>query len=484
MDLKPFTRAIAVCVLTGLALSGCSAGNQSSSASSTSSTNSSSSSSGTVNLVVQDTPPSGITVLSFQLQIASATLQPGSVSLLKRPVTVDLAQLVTDTSFLASQVVDSGTYSSLTMTYDNPQITIMNTSNAPLVTPVGTCAVGQVCTFAPRTNNASVTISSGVFPVTVTANSTTGLNLDLSVTDLLQSDLSLTFATGQSVNLSLVSALASLTDQQSEIDAVLATVQSVSGQQVTIQTALGNTLTVSLSSSTAYNYPSAVCGAASVSCLTSGQIVDLDLSLLGDGTLVAQSVTYADASGGAAARATVLATPANGAGGVQVLLHQLIPGTTAATSGSVVTIDPVSGALFAVPFTSYPAVNGGSFAGIGDLLAGQEVLLQLASGSSSTSYNSSRIYLEPSQTVGTVESFNAGADVFVINGLTGLWTGSRPIVNQIDCQAGSQTQYENLSSASLSALNVGTAVGVKGLVFNTGTAGSPTLSTVIVRGRP
>jgi hypothetical protein len=31
---------------------------------------------------VQDTPPTGITVLSFQLQIASATLQPGSVSLL------------------------------------------------------------------------------------------------------------------------------------------------------------------------------------------------------------------------------------------------------------------------------------------------------------------------------------------------------------------------------------------------------------------
>ena len=110
MKMKFVSIALTVCVLSGLGFSGCSAGNQSSPAP----VSSNATSSGTVNLVVQDTPPSGITVLSFQLQIASATLQPGSISLLKHPVTVDLAQLVTDTSFLASQVVDSGTYTSLT----------------------------------------------------------------------------------------------------------------------------------------------------------------------------------------------------------------------------------------------------------------------------------------------------------------------------------------------------------------------------------
>ncbi len=331
-------------------------------------------------------------------------------------------------------------------------------------------------------NNASVTISSGVFPLTVTASSTTGLNLDLSITDLLQSDLSLTFASGQSVNLSLLSALASLTDQQSEIDAVLATVQSVNGQQATIQTALGNSLTVELNSATSYNYPSAVCNTASSSCLATGQIVDLNLSLLGNGSLVAQSVTYADASGGAAARGTILATPASGANSFQILLHQVIPGSTSAASGNTVTIAPANGALFAVPFTGYPVVNGAGFAGTSDLVAGQEVLLQLAAGSSTTNFNSARIYLEPSQTVGVVQSVNAGADSFALNGLTGLWTASQPVVNQIDCQAGSQTQYENLSSASLGALSPGSAVAVKGLVFNTG--GGPTISTVIVRGRP
>jgi hypothetical protein len=481
MKKRNISTAITVFVLTGLVLSGCSSGSQSSPSSGT--TSSSSSSTGTVNLVVQDTPATGITVLSFQLQIASAMLQPGNVSLLPRPVTVDLAQLVTDTSFLASQVVDSGTYTSLTMTYQNPQITLMNSSSAPLVTPVGTCAVGQVCTFVPRLNNASVTISSGIFPVTVTANSTTGFNLDLSITDLLQSDLSLTFAGGQSVNLSLLFTLASLTDQQGQIDAVLATVKSVNGTQATIQTALGDSLTIDLNSSTSYSYPSAVCSAASSSCLTAGQIVDLNLSLLGNGSLVAQSVTYADASGGAAARGTILATPGSGADSFQILLHTTIAGSTAATGGTVATIDPASGATFTVPLSGYPTVNGGSFASTGDLVAGQEVLLQLAAGSSSTTYNSARIYLEPSQTVGTVQSVNSGANSFALNGLTGLWTASRPVVSQIDCQTGSDTQYENPSSSSLAALSPGTAVGVKGLVFNTGTSGSPALSTVIVRGR-
>jgi hypothetical protein len=236
-----------------------------------------------------------------------------------------------------------------------------------------------------------------------------------------------------------------------------------------------------LVSSTSYNYPSAVCSAASSSCLTAGQIVDLNLSLLGNGSLMAQSVTYADASGGAAARGVILA---GGSNSFQVLLHQAISGSTGASSGSTVTIDPASGAVFAVPFSGYPAVNGSGFAGMGDLVAGQEVLLQMATGSSSTTYNSSRIYLEPSQTVGSVQSVNSGADSFALNGLTGLWTSSRPVVNLIECQAGSTTEYENLSSSSLGSLSPGSAVGVKGLVFNSGTSGTPALSTLIVRGAP
>jgi len=67
----------------------------------------------TVNFVVTDTPSTAVTILSFQVQITGAVLQPGNVSLLARPVTVDLAQLVNDTGLLSSTVIDSATYTSL-----------------------------------------------------------------------------------------------------------------------------------------------------------------------------------------------------------------------------------------------------------------------------------------------------------------------------------------------------------------------------------
>jgi hypothetical protein len=70
--------------------------------------------------------------------------------------------------------------------------------------------------------------------------------------------------------------------------------------------------------------------------LATGQIVDLDLSLLGDGSLVTQSVTYADATGGAAARGTVLSTPASGANS---FYGGAISAHNGETSGLVVVIE-------------------------------------------------------------------------------------------------------------------------------------------------
>ena len=92
-----------------LATAGCGGSGDSSGASSTGQ----SASTGTVNLVVADTPATDLTILSFQVQITGAVLQPGNVSLLPRPVTVDLAQLVSDTGFLSSTVIGSATYTSL-----------------------------------------------------------------------------------------------------------------------------------------------------------------------------------------------------------------------------------------------------------------------------------------------------------------------------------------------------------------------------------
>lgn len=441
----------------------------------------------TVNFVVTDTPPASVAVLSFQVQIASAVLQPGNVSLLPRPVTVDLAQLVSDSGFLASTVIDSGTYTSLTMSYANPQVTILNTSAASIVVAGQTCAAGAVCTFSPALNQASITISNGIFPLTVQANSTSGLNLDLSIPDLLQSNLSVTLANGSSVNLSLLPEPSSGTSQQAEIDDVFGTITSVSGNQIDMTTALGDSLVLTGSSSTQYNYPASVCSTVGASCLSAGQLVTANLSLLGDGALALNSISYVGSSGTALVKGLVVSTDTTAAIPSVQLLVQRAENASALLPGDIVTVAMPAGVVYAVGAASYPAVSGGSFSSPNDLMAGQELVVSVGSGlvsGSSPSFNAGSVFLEPSQLIGRVLSVDTGTSSAAINSLSGLFTWSTPIIEQIDIQTDSTTDFAGFSSASIDGLAAGQFVAAKGPLFNTaGSGGEPTISAIQLRER-
>ena len=228
-------------------------------------------------------------------------------------MTVDLAQLVSDTGFLASSVIGSGAYTSLTMTYANPQVTILNNWAASLTLSGQTCAAGATCTCAPALNDANVTVSNGLFPLRVTANSTTGLNLDLSIPDLLQSDLSMTLASGKSVNLSVLPQPSSSGAEQAQIADVFGTITAISGAQVTLTTAFGDTLVLTDSSATQYAFPVAVCSTPAASCMEVGQIVTADLSLLGNGGLALNTLSYAGASGGQLVKGLIFGINTSGA---------------------------------------------------------------------------------------------------------------------------------------------------------------------------
>jgi len=440
--------------------------------------------SSTVNFVVQDTPPTDTTVLSFQIQITGAVLQPGNVSLLPRPVTVDLAQLVSDTAFLSSTVVGSATYSSLDLTFANPQITILNDTGAPIVTPYQTCPSGQVCTFVPPINPINLTISSGVFPLTLTASTPAGLNLDLSIPDILQSDLSLTFKNGTSVNLSLLSAR-TLAAEQAQIDDVLGVVQSTGTNQVTIQTALGNILVLTTDSSTLYNFPFDVCSANNFSCLGANQIVTANLSLLGEGGLKANSISFSDNAGTSVAQGVIVSvasgTPVSS---FQMVVHGALPSSSGLLIGDLVTVNIQNGATFSVGTPGYPAVPNASFASGADLTVGQEVQAEVTGDlvtGGSKSFSSGRLLLESSQFVGQVAAIDSSNSAFTANALPRLFSHAFPATTQVDVQTASSTDFVNLSPASLSGLTVGQHVGVKGPLFNTtSVSGSPRIGATEV----
>jgi hypothetical protein len=473
--------ALSICVAgTMLFLSGCGDGGSTVTAPAPSGN-------ATFNLVVADTPPSNIAVMSFQVQIASAVLQPGNVSVLPRPVTVDLAQLVTDTGFLASTIIGSGNYTSLTVTLANPQVTLMNNTTAALNLNGQSCAVGAVCTYVPALNNASVTVSSGVFPLTISANSTTGMNLDLSIPDLLQSDLSVTLANGKSLNLSLLPTPATSSAQQAELDDVLGTVTAISGSQVTITTSFGDSLILTSNSATKYKFPSSVCSAPNNSCLAVGQVVAVDLSLLGNGGLTLNTLSYAGPNGSQVAKGIILSTTTTTAiPTAQVLLQRSI-NLSSLTPGQIVTVALPTTIPYFTGTASYPGVSSATFTSYLDLLPGQEVLFDVGSalnGGTSPSFTASAAYLEASQVIGQIGTVNTGSSSLTVNALSGLFTASRPVIQQIGVQTDATTSYTGFTASSFSALANGQFLAAKGPLFNTvGANGSPTLSAIQLRAR-
>jgi hypothetical protein len=433
----------------------------------------------TVNLTVSDTPPTAVTILSFQVQIASAVLQPGNVSILPRPVTVDLAQLATDTGFLASSVIGSATYTSLTITLADPSITLMNNTSAALNLNGQPCAVAAICTYTPALDTASVTLSSGVFPLTIDASSSTGLNLDLSIPDLLQSDLSITLANGNAANLSILGKVAAK-DPIAPIADIFATITSISGDTVNITTSFGDTLILTTAGSTNYQYPSSVCSSASSSCLATGQSIIADLSLLGDGSLAADSISFAGAPDTPAVKGLILST---GASTTQFLIQRQLNASNL-TTGQIATLSAPAGATFAIAAASYPAVAGATFASAADLLTGQELVANLATppaASSTPALTATALFLEPSQVAGEVASLNSTTTSATLNSLSGLFTATQPYIQQLTLQTGPSTLYTGFSVTSFSALDTGALLSAKGPLFNT--TGSPTLAAQQLRAR-
>jgi len=461
-----------------LALSGCGGGGDSSGAGSTSQTGQTTPTTATVNMVVTDSPSTAVTILSFQVQITGAVLQPGSVALLPRPVTVDLAQLVSDAGLLSSTVIDSATYTSLDMTFANPQVTLLNNTGTTLTLGGQSCAAGATCTFVPTLNNASVTLSSGVFPVTVTAGSSTGLRMDLSIPDLLQSDLSVSFANGTSVNLSLLSGNTSAS-QQASIDDVVGTVTSVSGTEVHITTALGDSLVLTEESSTAYAFPTAVCTANDSTCTSTGQVVSVDLGLLGDGSLNVHTLSYLGSSGSPLAKGLVLSVNATASTPTAQVLILSEVNSSSLAPGEIATVSLPMGTAFSVGTQSYPTASSMSFGSAADLMPGQDVVLGVGTdlvAGSTPAFSTSSATLEASQIVGEVTSVDAGSASLSVTGLSGLFTGARPIVQLMDVQTSVLTTFNGFTTASLSAVTAGQFVVAKGPLFSGSSSGMPDLA--------
>jgi hypothetical protein len=233
-------------------------------------------------------------------------------------------------------------------------------------------------------------------------------------------------------------------------------------------------------SGTVYSYPSGTCASASSACVTAGQIVSVDLSLPGDGGLAVNSLRYVGASGSAVVKALVLGVDDSGAEPVAKMLVQRQIGAMGLTPGQIAEVMLAPTTTYGVGTVNYPAVASGSFANAGDVVAGQEIFAGVASGSGTT-FGASGLLLESSQVVGEVSAVNETTGLVTVNGLSGLFTGARPVVQTVGVQTGSSTIYDGFSVPDFGAVAPGNFMAAKGPLFST--TGGNVVASIKVRAR-
>jgi hypothetical protein len=448
-------------------------------------------------LTFHDTPPSNIAVTSFEVTITGAVLQPGNVSLLSAPgQTVELSQLQTNSTFLSTTNVATGTYNSLTLTYSNPHYTIFNNSGTSLTIFGKTCGVLQSCVVTPTVSGSlTETISSSPFPVILGSSSQALLEADVDLNTIIQSDFSVDFSASGAVtaNLQQVSSgtvvIGSLT-----LSGAITTVVSSPSQSFTLTPPTGPPFTIGVTNSTQFaqfNQSSrkSTCTANNFSCLATSQIVDVQLQILGDGSFQAAEVDFDDAASTQQVSGTIVAligaTPPTG---FQMVVHNTVPPLASLPVGTPVTVTVGTGATFVINDGLFVLPSGSfNFGAATDLLVGQEVEARasgMVTAGPPPTFTADRFALEETQFNGTVTSVSSPNFLVNFMNLPTIFTSP---VTQIQVVTTNQTLFQtpnqNFNPDVSNLVSIPGGVFVGGFLFNSGVSNTPNIAAVTVRAK-
>jgi len=439
-----------------------------------------------MSLTIGDTPPSGVAVLFFEASITGASLLPtdtskSAVSVMSTPVEVEFGHLQTDAAFLSLANVPPDTYQSLTLTFGNAMMTIVNHSGAM----IGSCANDSVCELTPNFNPSAATLSTAPFPITISQNSVVGIRLDFNVDTSVQNDLSI----NPMVTIKKLTQRSDSDDQDEmeRVDELDGQVTAVGSNQFTLTDhRSGQSFTINVDSNTKFeDFDRAGCTAnpEDFSCLQSGQTVDVELSMNGMGMMLAKSVEFEERAQQVAIKGTI--TSVDSTTQFHMVVFNEEPSMNGITEGSQITVAIQPNAMFQVGREDMEedggfSNSGFSFASGADLMVGQDVQIRPGTVSSSggtTTVTTNLVRLWPSQISGQVGNLDSDNGKFTLTGLSPLFTGAMPPVTTINVVTLSGMDFMDFSG--LGSLTGGSQVSVRGLLFKT--AGAPTLVTRAMR---
>jgi len=451
-----------------------------------------------VSLTIHDNPPMGVTVLSFEIEVTGAALQPGDsssqpVSMLSGPEDIELEHLQTESALLASRSVPTGTYSGLMVSLANPRMTIQNQTGATLTLGTQTCSDQKVCEFDPKLNQSSVTVQAPAqpFPITLTMNSPVVLKMDFNLnTSIQQSDLSIT------PMISLVqlpqpnSSGGNQGDEDMELIGQVASTDPTKNAFIIQRGMNGPSFTIATDTNTRFDFGTS-CSAENFSCLQKGQTVKVDAKMKPDGSLLAFEVKFFQPPNEMSFAGTVTSVSMGATtSGFQIVLfdEESFGEMGSFSMGAPLTVNLASQATFSIDTSGFMLPSGLNFASTADLMVGQELRLHPTGAPTGTPPNLmvtvDQVQLEPSFLTGTVTAVNTSSNpqTFTLGSLPSFFTNAGITSLQVDVLATTRFETEEDQTFSgLSSFKPGDMVSVRGPLFKTMTMPTMAAEKVVKR---
>jgi hypothetical protein len=438
-----------------------------------------------VSLTMRDNPPAGVDVISFEVNVTGATLNPGNIDLLagKGPIQIEVKRLEVETAFLSTASLPSGSgpFTSLNLTFANPELTFRNGTAAA----IAGCNPGQVCEIKPTgTLAASISFNPAL---NTTANNSIGLQVDLDLMKLISNSLGVDFSAAGAV--SVAQSQTKSDGELEDIDDLSGTVQNKGATTFDLMTSRGIVIT-GIQTDANTQFENFACNPVSFSnCVQNGQLVEVDLKMMAGGALLARKIEQEnEAANEEDIEGIIFSVDALNGKFQMVAVENRSSLSSSTLLGSPINVTLQSGAGFKVDVDGLKNLSTallGSFNGASALLVGQNVEVRRVSGdgSSANPIVADRVKLKMSRFTAKVKA-KVDANTFTVD-TTAIGLFKDNGIAEINVDA-SQAKFEGVSNVNgLKDASTPPAdnVSLSGLLFKQTAPSAPLLVAKKVRKR-
>lgn len=428
-------------------------------------------------LAMTDTPPTLVSVLSAQVTLTGATLSPGNVSLLSAPATVDLARLQTDIAYIGTAAkLSSGNFTSVTLTFANPKLTIEN----DMATPIAGCAVGMICTIVPTASPLSTTVPLTAF--SIPASAATGLLIDVNLDFLLNPSLGEDFSTGTTVTPFIP---AGTNAPAVGAEDVVGQVGNLNASAKTF-TLTNATATYSLKADTTssfFQFPIAgSCTAQIFACLQNGQILSVDIGIQFDGSILARNIVFEDPDSNDAEIEGMITSTNAGVQQFNIVIQTMSSAVPGLSIGQPITVQ-YTGALFDIDLVhadNFPiSTSNFLFTTPADLSVGQQVSIRRNSASTASLLKADRVRLRSTRITANVQT---ALPLIFLSPLPSLFSGHGITGITAQVSVNPPTIYYQVGKIiNSSNVVIGLPVSARGPLFIVGSGRTLIASKIVVK---